>query len=205
MREFYQRVDSELVFFPELGIGRYPVPRERPYNVDYFERYKRMADTETGRLLTLSRIELIARHYHGPVLDVGIGAGQFVASRAMTFGYDVNPAGVEWLKEKGLYRDLYKTSCSAISMWDVLEHIDDPEAAVARAGEFVFVSIPIFRDSADILRSHHFRKDEHIWYFTDEGLRNWFSKQGFECVEHNQMECDLGRKGIGTYAFKRIN
>lgn len=204
MKEFYQRVDSELVFFPELGIGRYPVPQDRPYNEDYFQRYRRMADTDVGRQLTISRIELISRHYHGPVLDVGIGAGQFVSMRPFTNGYDVNPAGVEWLKDKGLYVDLYKTVSPAISMWDVLEHIDDPEAAVACAGEFVFVSIPIFRDSTDILQSHHFRKDEHIWYFTDEGLRNWFRRQGFECVEHNRMECELGRQGIGTYAFKRI-
>lgn len=204
MKEFYQKVDSELVFFPELGIGRYPVPQERPYDARYFQRYQQMAETETGRQLTVCRIELIARHYHGPVLDVGIGAGQFVSMRPFTYGYDVNPAGVEWLKEKGLYVDLYSTVSPAISMWDVLEHIDDPEAAVARAGEFVFVSIPIFRDSADILQSHHFRKDEHIWYFTDEGLRNWFRTQGFQCVEHNRMECELGRQGIGTYAFRRI-
>jgi len=204
MKEFYQKVDSELVFFPELGIGRYPVPQERPYDERYFQRYQQMAETETGRQLTVSRIELIARHYHGPVLDVGIGAGQFVSMRPFTSGYDVNPAGVEWLKEKGLYVDLYSTVSPAISMWDVLEHIDDPEAAVARAGEFVFVSIPIFRDSADILQSHHFRKDEHIWYFTDEGLRNWFRTQGFKCVEHNRMECELGRQGIGTYAFRRF-
>lgn len=204
MKEFYQKVETELVFFPELGIGRFPVPQDRPYNEDYFQRYRKLADTEVGRQLTISRIELVARHYHGPVLDVGIGAGQFVSMRPFTNGYDVNPAGVEWLKGKGLYVDLYNSTSPAISMWDVLEHIDDPEAAVARADEFVFVSIPIFRDSADILQSHHFRKDEHIWYFTDDGLRSWFSKQGFECVEHNRMECELGRQGIGTYAFRRI-
>jgi len=204
MKEFYQKVESELVFFPELGIGRFPVPQDRPYNEDYFQRYRKLADTEVGRQLTISRIELVARHYHGPVLDVGIGAGQFVSMRPFTNGYDVNPAGVEWLKGKGLYVDLYNSTSPAISMWDVLEHIDDPEAAVARADEFVFVSIPIFRDSADILQSHHFRKDEHIWYFTDDGLRSWFRKQGFECVEHNRMECELGRQGIGTYAFRRI-
>ena len=88
-------------------------------------------------------------------------------------------------------------------MWDVLEHIDDPDLAVARAAQFVFVSIPIFSDSTDILTSHHFRKDEHIWYFTDEGLRGWFNQQGFECVEQNRRECELGRKGIGTYVFRR--
>ncbi|MEB5973475.1 class I SAM-dependent methyltransferase [Pantoea dispersa] len=204
MKQFYEKVDSELVFFPELGIGRYPVPKERPYNEDYFQRYLKMADTEVGRQLTIARMELVSRHYSGPVLDVGIGAGQFVSMRPLTYGYDVNPAGVEWLRAKGLFVDLYQTTFPALTMWDVLEHIDDPEEAVSRAGDYVFVSIPIFRDSADITASHHFRKDEHIWYFTDDGLRRWFKQQGFECVEHNRKECELGRKGIGTYAFKRI-
>lgn len=79
----------------------------------------------------------------------------------------------------------------------------EPELAVQQATEFVFVSIPIFTDAGDILRSHHFRKNEHIWYFTDEGIRRWFTEQGFECVEHNNIECELGRKGVGTYAFRR--
>ena len=38
---------------------------------------------------------------------------------------------------------------------------------------------------------------------TDEGIRRWFAEQGFECVEHNNIECELGRKGVGTYAFRR--
>jgi hypothetical protein len=100
MNSFYQELNSGLVFLPELGIGRYPVPESRPYDEQYFAKYQRLADTETGRALTQSRIELVERHYHGPVLDVGIGAGQFVSSRPGTLGYDVNPAGIAWLNEQ---------------------------------------------------------------------------------------------------------
>jgi hypothetical protein len=92
-----------------------------------------------------------------------------------------------------------------LTFWDSLEHIDDPEAAVARAGQWVFVSLPVFRNAEHILMSRHYRKDEHIWYFTDEGIRRWFGVQGFVCAEHNTIESMLGRDGISSYAFRRVS
>lgn len=204
MKSFYQELNSGLVFLPELGIGRYPVPASRPYDENYFANYQKLANTEMGHALTRSRIELVARHYDGPVLDVGIGAGQFVVTRPGTLGFDVNPVGLEWLNARNAYADLYSNKWRALTMWDVLEHIDELEIAVQQATECVFVSIPIFTDAGDIIHSHHYRKNEHIWYFTDEGIRRWFAEQGFTCAEQNTIECQLGRKGVASYAFRRI-
>ncbi|MXF29030.1 hypothetical protein FQ043_24860, partial [Escherichia coli] len=78
-----------------------------PYDAAYFARYQQMAATPMGQALTRARIQLVARHWSGPVLDVGIGAGQFVEARPQTQGYDVNPAGIAWLKQRGAWRDLY--------------------------------------------------------------------------------------------------
>ncbi|MCE1610305.1 class I SAM-dependent methyltransferase [Enterobacter ludwigii] len=204
MKRFSQEIKSGLVWLPELGMGRYPVPKDRPYDADYFSRYQELADTELGRELTAARIRLVARHYTGPVLDVGIGAGQFVTARPETKGYDVNPAGVEWLKERGAWANLYRDRFPALTFWDSLEHIDRPDVAVARAEKWVFVSVPIFSGAEHVIRSRHFRRDEHIWYWTHDGLFNWFVEQGFELVEHNRLETDLGREGIGSYAFARV-
>lgn len=203
MKMFSDHARNGLVFLPEIGVGRFPVPKQRPYDAGYFARYQRMANTPMGRALTQVRISLVARHYAGTLLDVGIGSGQFVLERNHTLGYDVNPAGIEWLKSHGRWADLYGDSYLALSFWDALEHIDDPEAAVARAKKWVFVSIPIFRDADHLLRSRHFRKDEHIWYFTHAGLLRWFDEQGFDCREWNEAETSLGRDGIHSYAFER--
>ncbi|WP_320734026.1 methyltransferase domain-containing protein [Enterobacter kobei] len=204
MKRFSQEIKSGLVWLPELGMGRYPVPKDRPYDADYFSRYQELADTDLGRELTAARIRLVARHYTGPVLDVGIGAGQFVTARPETKGYDVNPAGVEWLKERGAWANLYRDRFPALTFWDSLEHIDRPDVAVARAGKWVFVSVPIFSGAEHIIRSRHFRRDEHIWYWTHDGLVAWFGEQGFELMESNGIETQLGREGIGSYAFARV-
>lgn len=200
---FKRELKSGLVWLPELGMGRFPVPKDRPYDADYFSRYQLMAETEMGRALTTARVQLVARHYAGTVLDVGIGAGQFVESRPDTRGFDVNPAGVSWLKERGRWADLYDDRYQALTFWDSLEHIDRPDIAIGRAEKWVFVSVPIFDSAEHILKSRHYRKDEHIWYWSHEGLLQWFSQHGFRCVEVNRLECVLGRDGIGSYAFCR--
>jgi hypothetical protein len=203
MKSFSQEVRKGLVWLPELGMGRFPVPKNRPYDESYFSHYRELADTQLGRDLTTARIQLIARHYQGAVLDVGIGAGQFVGARPNTKGYDVNPVGIDWLMQRGQFADLYVDSYHALSFWDSLEHIDRPDVAVAKAEKWVFVSVPIFDNGDHVVRSKHFRKAEHIWYWTHEGLVNWFDEQGFDLIEHNTLESDLGREGIGSYAFYR--
>ncbi|MHB9328012.1 class I SAM-dependent methyltransferase [Phytobacter ursingii] len=204
MRKISDLISSELAFFPELGFGYFPVPKNRPYDADYFGKYLKMADTEMGRQLTKSRVELVRKHHKGDVVDVGIGCGQFVTS-CDCMGYDVNPAGIEWLKNKGKWGDLYKEEWDALTMWDSLEHMYEPDKAIAKAKKWVFISIPIFNGAEDILTSKHFRKNEHIFYFTHQGLINWFAIQGFICIEWSKFESELGREGITTYAFKRVS
>lgn len=204
MKTFDEEIKTGLVWLPELGIGRFPVPEQRPYDESYFSRYQQLADTPMGRELTASRIRLVERYCRGvSVLDVGIGSGQFVETRPEAKGFDVNPAGIKWLKERGLWADLYEKRHAALTFWDSLEHIDRPDIAVAQAKQWVFVSVPIFCSAEHILRSRHFRRDEHIWYWTHDGLIDWFRKQGFHLAEHNMIESDLGRDGIGSYAFYR--
>lgn len=211
MKSFSNELQHSLVWLPELGMGRYPVPRcARPYDDEYFSRYQALADTPLGRQLTAARIQLVARHHQGRVLDVGIGAGQFIEARPDTLGYDVNPAGIMWLKSHGKWVNLYDPwfideRFPALSFWDSLEHIDQPDVAVAKAERWVFVSVPIFENGEHVLRSKHYRKTEHIWYWTHDGLINWFTEQGFKLAEHNTIESDLGREGIGSYAFERVS
>lgn len=197
-------MQSQLTWLPELGMGHVALHDEGTYDADYWEKYRRMADSPMGVALTAARIQMVARHYSGALLDVGIGAGQFVVEReGPTFGYDVNPHAISWLRSVGLYQDLYEGRYRALSFWDALEHIPDAVAAVAQSDEWVFVSLPIFTGPEHCLSSRHYRPGEHIWYWTHDGLVCWMARQGFDLVEHNTIETDLGRDGIGSYAFRR--
>lgn len=197
----------ELVWFPERGLGFYPIDENTvaPYDAHYFARYRQQASSEIGLALNEARIDFVGKHIGREVLlDVGIGSGAFVKARSNTVGYDINPKAVSWLKQyRSFCNPYYQHTARAMSFWDSLEHILDIERIISRVKEWAFVSIPIFTSAEHCLHSKHFRKDEHYWYFTHEGLVRWFKEQGFQLIEYNDMETKIGREDIGTYAFKR--
>ena len=202
---FYTTV-ADFVWY-SIGVGYYPVTAGvEPYDRAYFERFARQAATEIGAKLMTARVEFVARHYRGMLCDVGIGSGAFVIQRGMrelTMGWDVNPSGLKWLKRRRLILDPLSRPCPAISMWDVLEHIPNFVPLLNNVEQWLFLSLPIFRDAAHALGSKHFRPDEHCWYFTRNGLV-WIMKQlGFELAEENDEETTIGREDIRSFAFHK--
>ena len=179
-------------------MGWHPRP-PMSYAGSYFENYRQLDASEMGTALTQARIDMVRGHYDGTVVDVGIGGGRFV-EEIDGFGFDVNPEAVEWLRSAGRYSDPVGP---ALTFWDALEHIPEPELAVEAASEWVFVSMPIYRDGADVLESKHYKPGEHLWYWTKDGLIRWFHRLGFFCVEVNSAESELGREGILSFAFRR--
>ena len=196
-----------LTWWPQIGIGWYPVEAGiEPYDQEYFERFDRDAQTPLGRALMIGRHEFVERHWHGALVDVGIGSGAFIERRSherATWGYDVNPAGIQWLMERKLFVDPYRCPFDAMTLWDVLEHIPDYQPLLANVRKWLFVSLPIFRDAQHVLRSKHFRPREHCWYWTQPGLIYAMKQCGFELVSESNVETELGREDIGTFAFRR--
>lgn len=184
------------------GIGYYPV-QHTPYDFAYFSKYRAYAETPLGYALNRARLETVERHWSGPLVDVGIGCGQFVESRSLTWGYDVNPIAVEWLASRALFCDPREGPVVAATFWDSLEHIADPALILDNVTNFVFVSIPIFQNAEAALRSKHFRPTEHYWYFTERGLATFMDGHGWRCIEHHDAETRLGREDIGTFVFER--
>lgn len=205
-RPYGVRNEDGLTWYPERQMGYYPVRGAGSiYDQSYFEKYCAYAATELGRQITTARVSLVDRYLpRGPLLDVGIGSGAFVEMRqrgAPTFGFDINPAAVAWLMEKELYRDPMQP-IEAMSFWDSLEHLTEPEQLLANT-KWAFITLPIFTGPDHVLASKHFRRDEHLWYFTRQGLIGWMRAQGFQCREHNTMETLLGREDIHTFVFRR--
>lgn len=191
-----------LLWSDELGMGFHPRP-PMDYSGPYFEKYQALDATPMGAALTTARVDMVRRHFDGEVLDVGIGGGRFVIESGGK-GFDVNEEAVQWLKSRNAYADPYK-GVAAITCWDSLEHVPDPEALVRSVGEWVFVSMPVYKDQADCLKSKHFKPGEHLHYWSVRGLIGWFAKMNFGCVEINERESDLGREGITSFAFRRFH
>lgn len=196
--------EDSLIWCPEKGMGFHP--REpMSYEHDYWEKYLVMDDTPLGDALTAARKELVDFYYSGSIVDIGIGGGKFVTAMGdKGFGFDVNADAINWLMENNRFCDPYAGHVDAITCWDSLEHIPEPEALVEQVKQFVFVSLPIFENPNTITNSKHYRPGEHIWYWSDAGLTKWFRELGFILVEKNNMETDLGREAISTYVFRRI-
>jgi len=192
------------MWLPEIGVGYYPVTDDRaPYDAAYFEKYVAYSETEMGREINRVRRALVRRHFNGHLVDMGVGCGSFIESRPRTSGFDVNPTAVNWLRRRELYWNPYACSCEAASFWDSLEHIADFPRLLARVEQYAFVSLPVFRGAAHVLRSRHFRKNEHFWYFSPHGLINVMRGLGWDHLETNHEETALGREDIASFAFAR--
>jgi len=189
-----------LLWSDQLGMGYHPRP-PMDYTGSYFAKYQDMDATEMGELLTAARVDLVRKYFDGDVVDIGIGGGRFVTDSGSR-GYDVNPEAVAWLGDR--YLDPYESGADAVTCWDSLEHIHEPEKFLDTVKKWLFVSMPTYQNQTDCLASKHFKPGEHIWYWTVRGFINWCSRNGFAVYEVNTMETDIGREGITTFVCCRI-
>jgi 2-polyprenyl-3-methyl-5-hydroxy-6-metoxy-1,4-benzoquinol methylase len=99
-----------------------------------------------------SCIDLVKSHVsEGPVLDVGAGGGAFLARISVLFpgseGIDLHPVLYEICRRAGLQIsreplesaqwDGRRGAFGAVSMWDVIEHVNDPLAMCKKAWQLL--------------------------------------------------------------------
>jgi SAM-dependent methyltransferase len=143
----------------------------------------------------------------GTLLDIGAGRGRFVASaRAAGWsasGVEPSARGVE--AARAVYGvELSRTplagasgSYDAVSLWHVLEHLDDPGPALAHVasllqpGGLLLVGVPNLASAqARLGRDRWFHLDlpRHRTHFTPAGLRALLERHGFEILrEHHTL------------------
>lgn len=173
------------------------------YDQQYLDYYRGLMGTDIAKALNAGRRAMVERYFDGPILDVGIGSGEFLGtSPAGSCGVDVNPHAVEMLKAANQYSEDV-SAFGAVTFWDSLEHIEAPEVYLKRVrrGAFVFVALPIFADLTKIRDSKHYKPSEHLYYFTEQGFIDWMALYGFRLLEVSSHETDAGRESIGAYAF----
>ena len=200
--------DTSFRWYPLASMGWIPVGARTP-KVSYFAEYQKLDGTKIAERLNEFRVRYVREFTTGHILDIGIGSGAFLTAHGNCCGYDVDPMGVTWLENTGLYVDPYDPDCDlsafgGVTFWDSLEHIEAPELLLDRiTTQYVFVSIPIFRNLGHVLRSKHHKPNEHYFYFTDDGIRLFMVGQGFKFMASSNEEQVIGREDIMTYVFRR--
>lgn len=203
--------DGQL-YHPTLGAW-VSVPRRprRPPGETHFERYALARGTPTADRVNQARVALVAARGCRSVLDVGIGAGDFIDHWTATpghtaVGFDVNPVAEAWLLAAGQFLDPYlaPVQVDAVTLWDVLGHMADPERLLERVpvGGHLFLSVPAFR-SAAVRASPYYAPDERLTHFRPWGPIAYLDLFGFDCLEVTDAEGRAGRPDVLSYAFRR--
>lgn len=190
----------------EKKIGFYPV-MDSWYDDLYFEASIQNSLSKIAKPLYEFRASIINKYASGKVLDFGTGCGAFLAYRKNTVGYDICPKSIDYLKKEKLFFDFYRNGLDGIdgiAFFDVLEHIKNADSIFKRiTSQHVFISLPLFRNKAHVLKSKHFKVNEHFWYFTLKSINSFIEKQGFEIIEERNDETIIGREDIFTFVIKR--
>jgi hypothetical protein len=202
--------DGDLVLCREYGLA-YQADRTHlvHYDASYFDKCAGYDGQEIANAINAGRAAMVERHVGNvPIVDVGIGSGEFIRTRGRgkTFGHDVNPVAIEWLKRGDLWAQRLD-AFRGVTMWDTLEHVPDPGHYLDQVafGSVLFLSIPIFYGLGGIRFSKHYRPGEHLYYFTEDGLVDWLRRHGFAVLETSTFEIEAGRESIYSFAFRRIN
>lgn len=203
--------ENNLIYFPEQKIGFFDVDRymqDKPhvYDKDYFLKYKGYEDSERGVAITKARCDFVRKNVVGDVslLDVGIGSGDFIkAFSEAAKGTDINPYAIEWMKSEGRWDD--RETYDVVTFFDSLEHFKDFSHMLKRTNRYIFVSIPVFDNAEEILNSKHYRKDEHFWYVSKSSFVSIMKDYGFMLIDISEFEIELGREGIVSFGFEKIN
>jgi len=212
IKRFDATVDDDLMRCDQRGVAYQANMRAGrvKYDSSYLARVEAYEGGAIAQAVNAGRCALLARHLErrANVLDIGAGSGAFVrAARAQGFeamGFEVIPEAAVALRLAGLYSEEY-TGADALTLWDSLEHMEDPENYLKRVrkGAHVFVSLPIFADLGRIRESRHYRPGEHLFYFTHQGFVDYMALYGFRLLEASAHETDAGRENIGAFAFCR--
>ena len=154
----------------------------------------------------------------GPLLDVGAGRGRFVAhARAHGFpdaiGIEPSARAPAPHVEAVALEDAAFAGLGAITLWHVLEHVEDPGAALERLrgwlrpGGVLLVGVPDL-DSLQARiggpRWYHLDLPRHRTHFTSRGVRMLLERTGFRVGTVDDRLLEQNPFGLWQSAVSRV-
>jgi len=170
-------------------------------------------DHETNLANSRRKLSFVERHLPAGsrLLDAGANFGHFLSVAKNHYevaGFDLSPAAVAWSRERfqvnnrvaSVYEPpLDDAPWDAITSWDVIEHLEDPVAALERLrerlrpGGWLFLSTP---DAGSLIargmgrRWHYLDPVQHITVFSRDNVRALLDRTGFRTVRMARLGHD---------------
>lgn len=197
-----------------VRMGTPPAAAEKElYPEDYYRKMSGFSRALELLFLGERRAAVESRKARGSILDVGCGSGEFLrvmsAAGWAVAGVEPSPSGAAaappgvtlgTLESAGLPDD----SFDAVTMWQVLEHVPDPAAALSAARKMLkddgvlLVSVPNIRSFQSRLgreRWFHLDLPRHIWHFSPPTLLRLLERSGFRVAEMRHFSMEYGPYG----------
>jgi 2-polyprenyl-3-methyl-5-hydroxy-6-metoxy-1,4-benzoquinol methylase len=214
LKRFDSTQHADLTFCLARGVAfqRDMKAARKVYDSGYLSTFQSPAYVEspTARAVVGGRVAMVERHLgkRTRLIDVGACSGAFLrAAHDAGYhvkGFDIIPDTVSMLIAANWYCD-DPAGFDAVTMWDVIEHMEDPEIWLSKVSKdaLLFASIPQFGDLRRLRESKHYKPGEHLYYWTPRGFVEWMALHGFRLIETSEHEMRAGRQDIGAYAFRR--
>ncbi|PIR12912.1 SAM-dependent methyltransferase [Candidatus Falkowbacteria bacterium CG11_big_fil_rev_8_21_14_0_20_39_10] len=156
----------------------------------------------------------------GRLLDVGCGLGYFVKkvshySDWEAYGYEISKSAVDFAKEKLNLKNIYhgrveeaqflKKYFNIITLWDVIEHIPNPDLmlgclnSILKDDGFIFIHTPNIKIQLPKARIKRFFKG------MKEGVHYLEAKDHINVYSPKTMEKILGRNGFENVGFIHLH
>lgn len=207
----------ELASCRECGFVRMVSPSPASGGELYPEAYYRKMSGLSRALELLflrERRAAVERHKdRGAILDVGCGSGEFLrfmsAAGWAVSGVEPSPSGAGAAPE-GVHAGTLDSagfpaaSFDAATMWQVLEHVPDPAAAISAARALLkddgvlLVSVPNISSLQSAFGRElwfHLDLPRHIWQFSPRTLSRLLEKSGFKLKEIRHFSLEYGPYG----------
>lgn len=196
-----RRVGQALLDVYDASYWRSDNPKQRGY-ADYAREAALYLKTYQKRMT------LVARWLppHARILDVGCAAGYFLRIAA-EHGHDVHGVEVSapiageavralgadrihvgTLDEAVAARGWTDASFDLVTMWDVVEHLPDPQAVLRTVRRLVKPGGHLLLETQNVAsrwarllgpRWHHYKHDEHLYHFDPATIRRLLADCGF--------------------------
>ena len=174
------------------------------YNESYAQHYASLVNTPISRALNDYRLALVQDSEY--ILDFGCGVGEFVmtAQQAGKRCLGVEPNLYARMSAKiGLSSRLDGfRNFDAITLFDVLEHLEDSQKLISDLkprlspfGSIVIVTPNVdavkFGDEEALCNWKHFKPREHLWNFSFDSLDRMARKVGMKITSRDYKESSI--------------